>query len=70
MYGRDKKTYIFNGEYFYILHEASISMGVEEGPILTSAKFKDLTRVDAVFRRPADKNDNGHGKIVFFHEDM
>ena len=70
MYGRDKKTYIFNGEYFYILHEASISMGVEEGPILTSAKFKDLTRVDAVFRRPADKGDNGHGKIVFFHGDM
>ena len=69
MYGRDGKTYIFNGEYFYILHKSDEGMGVEKGPLLTSSKFKDLHRVDAVFRRPKESGKD-NAMIVFFHDDM
>ena len=68
LYGRDGKTYIFNGKSFYILYKSDISMGVEHGPLVISAKFIGITHVDAVFRRPPQGNKN-YGMIVFFHDD-
>ena len=69
MYFKDKRTYIFNGDSFYVLFRSAEGMGVEEGPSLTSSKFSDLDRVDAVFRRPHETNPKEVGNIVFFHGD-
>ncbi|XP_066913751.1 matrix metalloproteinase-14-like [Clytia hemisphaerica] len=62
--GIDGRTYIFNGQYFYILYQSGRGlMGVEEGPLLISAKFDGLITFDAIFRRPND------GMIIAFHGD-
>ena len=63
LFGKDRRTYIFNGQYFYILYRSERGMGVEEGPLLISARFEGLKTVDAIFRRPND------GMIIAFHGD-
>ena len=55
--GMDGRTYVFSGDYFWVL---SVSLIVESGPIKIISKWKELqTPIDSAYT----KRD---GRIVFF----
>lgn len=55
--GFDRKTYVFSGNYFWVL---GVRLGVESGPTLISSKWKELnTPIDSAYT-------NWNGRIVFF----
>lgn len=63
LFGKDKNTYVFNKNFYYLVHKESEGMGVKEGPKLVQSLFREISFVDAVFRRPDDD------AIVIFHGD-
>ena len=61
MMSTDGRTYVFSGDYFWVL---SASLNVEGGPIKITNKWKELeTPIDSAYTNP-------DGRIVFFKGSM
>lgn len=57
MMGADGKTYVFSGDYFWVL---SASLSVEDGPLKVTSKWKELeTPINSAYT-------NRDGRMVFF----
>ena len=47
--GRDRKTYVFRGDYFWVL---GTNLGVESGPTKITSKWKELkTPIDSAYTK-------------------
>lgn len=61
MMGADGKTYVFSGDYFWVL---SASLSVEDGPLKVTSKWKELeTPINSAYT-------NRDGRMVFFKGGM